>query len=159
MRQIFSTTTSTNDNSHCLSTMTIIINMINDVTEKLESAFSRRELRLPQFYHDLQHYSYTISEPDVLELYKQSITLLLNLYQKVLEQRRLKPDILCIQEWNSIIRKLMSKEIAQLYLQSYPAALDLHLESKNVLPGTFTGRMLYAISTLLPQQSSDNDTL
>lgn len=159
MKDKFSTTSSSTRKNDCLSAMAIIINLINEKTNQLENAFSQRRLSVPQFYHDLQHFSYTISEPSVLTLYKQSITLLYSLYQKELENRSLKPDLSCIKEWNQINRQLMSKEIATLYLQSYPDALKLQADSKNVLPGTFTGHLLYTISTVLPHQAATDTEL
>ena len=89
-------------------------------------------------------------------LYKQSITLLYDLYQNELEKRSLKPDLLSAQEWLRIIRQLMSQEIAKLYLQSYPTPLKIQNHNKNILPGTFTGHLLCAITSILPPTDITN---
>lgn len=156
MNPTFSTTMSSTENNQCLTTMTLLIGQINEITAQLESAIARRKLRIPQIYHDLQPLSYTLSDPNILLLYKQSITLLYDLYQNELEKRSLKPDLLSAQEWIRIVRQLMSQEIAKLYLQSYPTPLKIQNHNKNILPGTFTGHLLCAITSILPPTDATN---
>ena len=152
MNMTFPTSAGTNTTPNSLAILTDISGMIFQQTSRLEAAVSQKWLRFQQIYNHLQHSLYTANlESNSLTIYKQSVSLLFEIYQKELVNRSLKPDLLTIQKWLPIIRHLMTHEITSLYLRDCQSGSDLQNTFESSLDHSFTGCFLRTISLLIPE--------
>ena len=138
-----------------LTLLTDVSSMIFQQTSQLEEAVAQKRLRFQQIYNHLQHSLYTIHlDPASLSIYKQSVSLLFDIYQKELANRNLKPDLLTIQQWLRIIRRLMTQEITTLYIHNHQSDSDVQNSFELSLDHSFTGCLLRTLSNLIPDSIS-----
>lgn len=123
---------------------------ISEKTAALVESVTQKQLRFQQLYDHLRHSLHTLRvEPQIYSSYKQSISLLYNIYQNELSHRSLTPDLTTVRNWARIMQHVMTQEIAGKYLQnSNSIAQD---ESSNtLLNNTFSGYLLETISSVIP---------
>jgi len=156
MTMTCSTSAHTNTTPSTLAVLTEVSRMIFQKTSRFERAVAQNHLRFQQIYTHLQHSLYTVNlKPDSFAIYKQSVSLLFEIYQQALENRSLKPDLLAIHKWLVIIRRLMTQEIAGLYLRDFQTDPDAHNTFDLSLEYSFTGCLLRTISLLIPASCVD----
>lgn len=137
-----------NENRHPLSWLLEASDDIAYRTSDLEDAMVKKVVGLQQIIDSFNQYLSKLDETDEhKENVKNSIQLLLDLYQEEVAKKGRKPELTAVQRWNQNVQYSMIKDAGNMFVKQYKKIMQGTFKG-DLFENTASGHIIQAISEL-----------